>query len=57
MICIPADIKIDDKSIIAQIDRVMEAQREFESETYKLRQLLMNTQVKEKRDSEESPKD
>lgn len=54
MICIPADIKVDDKSIIAQIDRVMEAQRVFENETYKLRQLLMNTQVKEKGDFEES---
>lgn len=49
MICIPADIKVDDKSIIAQIDRVIEAQRVFENETYKLRQLLTNTQVKEKR--------
>lgn len=56
MICIPAEIKIDNKSIIAQMERVTEAQRVFENEMYKLRQLMMNTQVEEKRDSEESPK-
>ncbi len=51
MICIPADIKVDDKSIIAQMERVTEAQRVFENEMDKLRSLLMKTQVKEKGDS------
>jgi hypothetical protein len=51
MICIPADIKVDDKSIIAQMERVTEAQRVLENEMSKLRGLLMNTQVKEKGDS------
>ena len=51
MICIPAEVKVDDKSIIAQMERVMEAQQVFEDEAYKLRRLLMNTQVKEKGDS------
>lgn len=51
MICIPADIKADDKSIIAQMERVTEEQRVLENEMSKLRGLLMNTQVKEKGDS------
>lgn len=56
MVCVPAEVEIDDKSILAQMERVIEAQRKLEDEMYKLRQMLQTTKVKEKRDSEESPK-
>ncbi|MFG6367815.1 MAG: hypothetical protein K1W16_05220 [Lachnospiraceae bacterium] len=56
MICIPAELKIDDKSVIAQMDRVNNAQHVLENELSDLRHLLMNTQVQEKRDSEEFQK-
>ena len=57
MICIPAEIEIDDKSIIAQMERVSNAQYKLENEMNRLRQLLHATKAKEKGDSEESPKD
>lgn len=56
LICIPAELKIDDKSVIAQMDRVNNAQHVLENELSDLRHLLMNTQVQEKRDSEEFQK-
>lgn len=52
MICIPAELEIDEKSIIAQMDCVKEAQWVFEDEMNKLRQLLMSTRVKEVKDEE-----
>lgn len=54
MICVPAEIRIDDKSILAQMERVTNAQRELEKEMDDLRRLIFSTKVKEKRDSEES---
>lgn len=49
MVCVPAEIEIDDKSIIAQMERVRDAQFELEREMDKLRRLLMGTKVKERR--------
>lgn len=57
MICVPAEIEIDDKSIIAQMERVTDAQYKLENEMDKLRKMILSTKVKEKRDSEESQKD
>ena len=55
MICVPAEIEIDDKSIIAQMERVTDAQYKLENEMDALRRLIVKTKAKEKRDSEESP--
>ena len=57
MICIPAEIEIDDMSILAQMDRVKDAQYKLEEEMSKLRKLFFSTKAKEKRDSEEPLKD
>ncbi len=48
MICVPAEMEIDDKSIIAQMERVKDAQYKLENEMIELRHLLMGTKVKEK---------
>lgn len=56
MICLPAEMQIDEESIIAQMDRVEEAQRKYESELNKLRRMFYGVRVREKRDYEESPK-
>ncbi|WP_155961774.1 hypothetical protein [Dorea sp. AGR2135] len=55
MICVPAEIEIDDKSILAQMERVTDAQYKLENEMDKLRKMILSTKAKEKRDSEESP--
>lgn len=57
MICVPAEIEIDDKSILAQMERVTDAQYRLENEMDKLRKMILSTKAKEKRDSEESLKD
>lgn len=57
IICIPAEIEIDDISIIKQMDRVKDAQYKLEEEMSKLRSLLFSTKAKEKRGSEEPLKD
>lgn len=54
MICVPAEIEIDEESIIAQMERVTDAQYKLESEMDKLRKMILSTKVKEKGDSEES---
>lgn len=56
MICIPAEIEIDDKSILTQMERVTNAQYELENEMDKLRKMIFSTKAKEKGDSKESPK-
>ena len=56
MICVPAEIEIDDKSILAQMERVTDAQYKLENEMDKLRKMILSTKAKEKRDSEESLK-
>lgn len=56
MICVPAEIEIDDKSILAQMECVTDAQYKLENEMDKLRKMILSTKAKEKRDSEESPK-
>ena len=54
MICVPAEIEIDDKSILAQMERVTDAQYKLENEMDKLRKMILSTKVKEKGDSKES---
>ncbi len=54
MIYITADIEIDDKSILAQMEHVKDAQCKLENEMDKLRKLIFSAKAKEKRDSEES---
>ena len=48
MICIPAEIEIDDTSIIAQMDRVKDAQYKLEEEMSKLRKLFFQRKQKKK---------
>jgi len=55
MICIPAEIEIDDKSILAQMECVTDAQYKLENEMDKLRKMILSTKAKEKGDSKESP--
>lgn len=57
MICVPAEIEIDDKSILAQMERVTDAQYKLENEMDTLRRLILKTKAKEKRDSGESQQD
>ena len=49
MICIPAEVEIDDNSIIAQMERVKEAQLKLENEMDKLRRMFVTTSVRERR--------
>lgn len=56
MICIPAEIEIDDKSILVQMECVTDAQYKLENEMDKLRKMILSTRAKERRDSKESPK-
>lgn len=53
MICIPAEIEIDDESIIAQMERVTDAQGNLENEMDKLRKMIFSAKAREKRDSKE----
>lgn len=48
MICIPAELHVQDKSIIAQMEKVKEAQRVCRDEMFELEKLLVNTKVMEK---------
>ena len=56
MIYITADIEIDDRSILAQMEHVKDAQCKLENEMDKLRKLIFSAKAIEKRDSEESLK-
>ncbi|MCI9559364.1 MAG: hypothetical protein HFG52_08970 [Lachnospiraceae bacterium] len=56
MICIPAEVEIDDKSLIAQMQKVIDAQAKLENELSELRRLIFNSKVKEKGDLKESPR-
>lgn len=55
MLCVPAEIEIDNESIVLQMQKVREAGWKLEEEMSKLRHLIDGTKVKEKGDSEESP--
>lgn len=57
MLCVPAEIEIDNESIVLQMQKVREAGWKLEEEMSKLRRLIDGTKVKEKGDSEESPTD
>ena len=57
MIYLQAEVEIDEKSILAQMERTEKARRELEREMDKLRNLLQSVKTKEKRDPEESPKE
>ena len=57
MLCIPAELEIDNESIVLQMQRVREAGWKLEEEMTKLRHLIDGTKVKEKGDSAESPTD
>lgn len=48
MICVPAEIEINEASILAQMDRVQDAQDKFENEMSKLRRMFRGVEVKEK---------
>lgn len=48
MICVPAEIEIDDKGILAQMERVTDAQYKLENEMDKLRKMILSTKAKEK---------
>lgn len=48
MICVPAEIEIDDESILAQMERVKDAQGELENEMDKLRRMILSAKAKEK---------
>lgn len=50
MICVPAEIEIDDKSILAQMERVTDAQYKLENEMDKLRKMILSTKAKEKKE-------
>lgn len=56
MIYIPAEVEIDDKSLIAQMQKVIDAQAKLENELSELRRLIFNSKVKEKGDLKESPR-
>jgi len=56
LICIPAEVEIDDKSLIAQMQKVIDAQAKLENELSELRRLIFNSKVKEKGDLKESPR-
>ena len=56
LICIPAEVEIDDKSLIAQMQKVTYAQTKLENELSELRRLIFSTKVREKGDSKESPR-
>ena len=57
VLCIPAELEIDNESIVLQMQRVREAGWKLEEEMTKLRHLIDGTKVKEKGDSAESPTD
>lgn len=48
MICVPAEIEINEASILAQMDRVKDAQDKLENEMSKLRRMFYGVEVKEK---------
>lgn len=50
MICVPAEIEIDDKSILAQMECVTDAQYKLENEMDKLRKMILSTKAKEKKE-------
>lgn len=52
-----AEVELDEKGILAQIERTRKAQSKLNDELYELGQMLQRTSIKEKRDSAESPKD
>ncbi len=52
-----AEIELDEKGILAQIERTRKAQSKLDNELYELGKMLGKALLKEKRDSEESPKD
>lgn len=49
------EIEIDEKGILAQIERTQKAQSKLSSELYELGKMLQHSTKKEKGDSEESP--
>lgn len=48
MVCIPAEVEIDDESLIAQMQRIVDEQRKLEYEMGKLREMIFATRVREK---------
>lgn len=46
MICVPVEIEIDDKSILAQMERVTDAQYKLENEMDKLRKMIFRQRQK-----------
>lgn len=48
MICVPAEIEINEASILAQMDRVKDAQDKLENEMSTLRRMFYGVEVKEK---------
>ena len=49
-----AEIELDEKGILAQIERTRKAQSKLDNELCELRRMLEKASIKEKRDSEES---
>lgn len=52
-----ANIEIDEKGILTQIEKTRKAQLKFNDELYELEKILRKANIKEKRDSEEPLKD
>ena len=48
MLCVPAEIEIDNESIVLQMQKVREAGWKLEEEMSKLRHMIDGTQVREK---------
>ncbi len=51
-----AQVEVDENGIIAQMQRVIDAQKVFEDELSELRRVLWKGKLKEKGSSEEPPK-
>lgn len=48
LLCVPAEIEIDNESIVLQMQKVREAGWKLEEEMSKLRHMIDGTQVREK---------
>lgn len=57
MLCVPAEIEIDNESIVLQMQKVREAGWKLEEEMSKLRHMIDGTKVREKGIQQGSPTD
>ena len=57
LLCVPAEIEIDNESIVLQMQKVREAGWKLEEEMNKLRHMIDGTQVREKGIRQGSPTD